>query len=77
MRMRTTKLAPLAKCLVLALPGARAAQGSAKGDAPTKEGGPVMSTELLKSLVGSWEGTGPSARTGGDASTQQLMGTRE
>jgi hypothetical protein len=43
-------------CLTFAVPTATPAQDSAKGETPAKKGKQVMPKELLKSLVGSWEG---------------------
>lgn len=44
-------------CLVLAPLTAAPAQDSAKGETPPKQSKQIMPKELLKSLVGSWEGT--------------------
>lgn len=55
--MRTIELLALVMCLVLASPTAAPAQDSTKGETPPKQSKPIMPKELLKSLVGSWEGT--------------------
>jgi len=51
------KKALLVICLVLALPTGTPAQDSTMGETPSMKGGQVMPKELLKSMVGSWEGT--------------------
>lgn len=55
--MKSTELAALVMCLVLAPPMAALAQDAAKVESPSSKGRQVMPKDLLKSLVGSWEGT--------------------
>lgn len=55
--MKTIKLPSLAICLVLLNPMATPAQESSKKETPPKESKQAVPKELLKSLVGSWEGT--------------------
>ncbi len=51
------RVAALVMCLVLAPLTAASAQDSATSETLPSKGKPIMPTELLKSLVGSWEGT--------------------
>ncbi len=55
--MRSRELAALAACLVLALPTAGAAQVAARETTSSSQGKDVMPEELLKALIGSWEGS--------------------
>jgi len=55
--MKSIELAALVMWLVLAPPKAALAQDSAKDESPTSKGKQIMPKDLLKSLVGSWEGT--------------------
>jgi len=55
--MKSIALAAFVACLVLAPPMAALAQESAKVESPYTKGKIVMPEDLLKSLVGSWEGT--------------------
>ncbi len=55
--MKTIELLAFVMCLVLSSPTTAPAQGSAKGQPPPKQSKQIMPKELLKSLVGSWEGT--------------------
>lgn len=51
------KLIAPVMCLLFALPKGTPAQDPVKGDSLHTKGTRIMPTELLKSLVGSWEGT--------------------
>jgi hypothetical protein len=55
--MKSIELAALVMWLVLAPPTAAPAQDSAKDESSPSRGKPIMPKDLLKSLVGSWEGT--------------------
>jgi hypothetical protein len=55
--MRPTNLAALLTCLVLAFPSAGGTQDSPKDKGATSETKPASPKEIVKSLVGSWEGT--------------------
>jgi len=55
--MKSLDLAPLAMCLVLALPAAAPTQDSPKDKTSPSQSKQIMPKDLLKSLVGSWEGT--------------------
>jgi hypothetical protein len=55
--MKSIHLAPSLICVVLALPIAAAAQDSAKDKTSPGQSKQIMPKELLKALVGSWEGT--------------------
>ena len=55
--MKSINLAPLVMCLVLAPPTAAPTQDSPKDKTSPKQVKPIMPKDLLKSLVGSWEGT--------------------
>jgi hypothetical protein len=55
--MKTSDCALLAACILLALPIPGSAQGSSKEKTAPRETKSTASKELLKSLVGSWEGT--------------------
>jgi hypothetical protein len=55
--MKSIDLAPLAICLVLTPSTAALAQDSPKDKATSGESKPIMSKDLLKSLVGSWDGS--------------------
>ena len=55
--MKSIELAAFVVCLAFAPPMAARAQNSAKVGSPSSKGKHVMSKDLLKSLVGSWEGT--------------------
>lgn len=54
--MKSINPAAFAMCLVLASPMAALAQDSAKVESPSNEWQHVMPKDLLKSLVGYWEG---------------------
>ncbi len=54
--MRSIEGIAVVACLALALPMAAQGQNSAPSESPSKKG-QVMPQDLLKSLVGSWEGT--------------------
>jgi len=55
--MKSIDLAPLVLCVVLAPPSAVPAQDSPKDKVSSSQSKQIMPKELLKSLVGSWEGT--------------------
>jgi hypothetical protein len=55
--MKAIGLGPLVICLVLAPPTEGPAQDSPKEKSSAVPGQPIMPKDLLKSLVGSWEGT--------------------
>ncbi len=55
--MKSIDLAPLLMCLLLGPPAAARAQDSPKDKTSPSQRRPLMPKELLKSLVGSWEGT--------------------
>ncbi len=55
--MKSIELAALVMWLVVAPPIPASAQNPAKDESPSAKGMHVMSQDLLKSLVGSWEGT--------------------
>jgi len=55
--MKSTNLASLVMGLVLAVPAAALAQDRPKNKTSTSESRRIMPKDLLKSLVGSWEGT--------------------
>lgn len=55
--MKSIELAAFVVCLVLAPHMAAQAQDAAKVEPPPGKGKQVMPKDLLKSLVGSWEGT--------------------
>ncbi len=55
--MKSINLAPLLICSVLAVPTVSPAQDSAKDKSAPTEKTPMKPKEVLKSLVGSWEGT--------------------
>jgi len=55
--MKTTYSAALLTCLVIALPYPGGTQETSKDKTPAKETKAAAPKEVLKSLVGSWEGT--------------------
>jgi Protein of unknown function (DUF1579) len=55
--MKSTDLAQLVMCLVLAPPTAAPTQNSPKDKTAPSQSKHIMPKDLLKSLVGSWEGT--------------------
>jgi hypothetical protein len=55
--MKSIGLAPLVLCLALAPPAAAPAQDSPKEKTAPSQGKQIMPKDLLKALVGSWEGT--------------------
>ncbi len=56
--MKSIDLAPVVMCLIVVSPPAAAsAQDSPRDKSATAQGKKIMPKELLKSLVGSWEGT--------------------
>jgi hypothetical protein len=55
--MKPRRLAPLVICLLIAPPTAAPAQDSPKAKSSPSESKRIMPKELLKSMVGSWEGT--------------------
>ena len=55
--MKSIELAALVMWLVLSPPIAAPAQNSAKDESTSSKGKNVMPQDLLKSLLGSWEGT--------------------
>lgn len=55
--MGSSELAALAACLVLALPTTGAAQLAPREIVSSSQGKDVMPEELLKALIGSWEGS--------------------
>jgi Protein of unknown function (DUF1579) len=55
--MKTIAFSVLAICLAVAVPCATTAQDAAKDKAAPAAAKPIAPKELLKSLVGSWEGT--------------------
>jgi len=55
--MKAIELPGLVMCLVFTSLTAASAQDSTKAETSPKQSKPIMAKELLKSLVGSWEGT--------------------
>ena len=55
--MKTIELTALVMCLGLALSAVAPAQDRVKDETPPPQGKQTMPKDLLKSLVGSWEGT--------------------
>ena len=55
--MKTTNIAVLMTCFVLALPTPGGTQDSPKDKTATRETKPTTPKDVLKSMVGSWEGT--------------------
>ena len=55
--MKTTQLAALLTCFVLALPTPGGTQDSPKDNTATRGTKPTTPKDVLKSMVGSWEGT--------------------